>query len=218
MLGDWDWKGANASLQRALALDPGNPAVLYFAAGLAASLGRFEETLELGRRSIALDPLSASSRGALAQTYIVLGRHKAAEVNFKKALELNPHLPVAHEWLGLVYLAQGRSQDAPAEIEQEPMEQWRLQGHAIVYHALGSRKESDSALSELIAKYQSQSAFQIAEVYAFRKEHEQAFEWLDRAYAQHDGGVAETKISPLLKNLDGDPRHIAFLKKLRLPL
>src|SRR5260370_13399658 len=168
MLGDWDWKGANASLQRALALDPGNPAVLYFAAGLAASLGRFEETLELGRRSIALDPLSASSRGALAQTYIVLGRHKAAEVNFKKALELNPHLPVAHEWLGLVYLAQGRSQDAPAEIEQEPMEQWRLQGHAILYHSLGGRKEVDRAFCEIISKYQTQYAVPNFQSFAFR--------------------------------------------------
>src|SRR5260370_8710405 len=158
MLGDWDWKGANASLQRALALDPGNPAVLYFAAGLAASLGRFEETLELGRRSIALDPLNASSRGALAQTYIVLGRHKEAEVNFKKALELNPHLPVAHEWLGLVYLAQGRSQDAPAEIEQEPMEQWRLHGPALLYHHLRAPKWSGRASVDLIAQPPTQLA------------------------------------------------------------
>src|SRR5260370_17086338 len=165
MLGDWDWKGANASLQRALALDPGNPAVLYFAAGLAASLGRFEETLELGRRSIALDPLNASSRGALAQTYIVLGRHKEAEVNFKKALELNPHLPVAHEWLGLVYLAQGRSQDAPAEIEQEPMEQWRLQGDSIVYNSLGGGEEVDSPFFEFICQKPHQSSFPTPPVY-----------------------------------------------------
>jgi len=41
---------------------------------------------------------------------------------------------------------------------------------------------------------------------------------LDRAYVQHDTGVAETKSSTLLKNLRGDPRYAAFLKRLRLPL
>ena len=72
--------------------------------------------------------------------------------------------------------------------------------------------------SELIAKYQSQNAFLIAEVYSFQKEPDQAFKWLDRAYVQHDSTVPETKASTLLKNLRGDPRYTAFLKKLRLPL
>jgi TolB-like protein/DNA-binding winged helix-turn-helix (wHTH) protein/lipoprotein NlpI len=216
-LADWDWTEANASLQRALELDPGNSAVLNLAAGLALSLGRFEEAVELDRRAIALDPLNAALRGSLAETCSILGRHKEAEVEFKKALEINPDLPPNHEGLGLIYLAQGRAQDALAEIEREQMGMWRLQGQAVAYYALGRKKESGSALSELIAKYQSQSAFLIAEVYSFRKEPDQAFEWLDRAYVQHDSGVPETKASTLLQNLRGDPRYIAFLKKIRLP-
>ncbi len=217
-LADWDWTGANASLQRALELDPGNSAVLNLAAGLAASLGRPAETLELGRRAIALDPLNAAIRGSLAETYSILGRQEEAEVEFKKALELDPDLPSIHEGLGLLYLAQGRAQDALAEIEREQMGMWRLQGQAVAYCALRRKKESDTALNELISKYQSQMAFLIAEVYSFRKEPDQAFKWLDRAYLQHDSGVPETKSSTLLKNLRGDPRYTAFLKKLRLPL
>ena len=214
---DWDWTGANASLRRALELDPGNSAVLNLAAGLALSLGRFEEAVELDRRAVALDPLNAALRGSLAETCSILGRHKEAEVEFKKALEINPDLPPNHEGLGLVYLAQGRAQDALAEIEREQMGMWRLQGQAVAYYALGRKKESDTALSELITKHQSQSAFLIAEVYSFRKEPDQAFEWLDRAYVQHNSGVPEAKSSTLLQNLRGDPRYIAFLKKIRLP-
>jgi TolB-like protein/DNA-binding winged helix-turn-helix (wHTH) protein/Flp pilus assembly protein TadD len=215
---DWDWTGANASLQRAVELDPENSAVLNLAAGLVVSLGRFGEALEFNRRAIALDPLNAAIRGSLAETCFTMGRQEEAEVHFKKALELNPDLPPLHEGLGLVYLAQGRAQDALAEIEREQMGSWHLQGQAVAYYALGRKKESDTSLSELIAKYQSQMAFLIAEVYSFRKEPDQAFKWLDRAYAQHDSGVAETKSSTLLKNLRGDPRYTAFLKKLRLPL
>src|SRR5258708_306505 len=215
---DWDWTGAYASLQRALELDPGNSAVLNLAAGLAVSFGRFEEAVELDRQAIALDPLNAAIRGSLAEICSIMGRQEEAEVEFKKALELDPGLAPNHEGLGLVYLAQGRAQDALAEIEREQMGMWRLQGQAVAYYALGRKKESDTAFSELIAKYQSQSAFLISEVYSFRKEPDQAFEWLDRAYVQHDTGVAETKSSTLLKNLRGDPRYTAFLKKLRMPL
>jgi len=215
---DWDWTGANTSLQRAVELDPENSAVLNLAAGLADSFGRFEEAVELLRRAIALDPLNAAIRGSLAEICSVLGRQEEAEAEFKKALELDPDLPSIHEGLGFVYLAQGRAQDALAEIEREQMGMWRLQGQAVAYCALRRKKESDTALNELIAKYQSQNAFLIAEVYASRKEPDQAFKWLDRAYVEHDSGVAETKLSSLLKNLRGDPRYTAFLKKLRLPL
>jgi tetratricopeptide (TPR) repeat protein len=215
---DWDWMGANASLQRALALDPANPAVLYSASTLAGSLGHFEEARELVRRSIALDPLNAASRESLAQVCWAMGRQDEAEANFKKALELNPGRPGDHESLGLVYLVQGRVQDALVEIEREPMAALRLRGQAVAYYALGRKKESDTALSEFIAKYPTSAAFQIGDVYAFRREPDKAFEWLERAYVQHDGGVASTKWDPLLKNLHGDPRYIAFLKKLRLPL
>lgn len=215
---DWDWTGADASLQRALALDPGNSAAVSLASQLAVTLGRFEEALELARRSAELDPLNAVSRGSLAQVCSYMGRQEEAVVHAKKALELNPELPQLRQILGLIYLAQGRAQDALAEIEQEPMAIWRLQGQAVVYYDLGRRKESDAALSELIAKYKANWAFQIAGVYAFRHEPDKAFEWLDRAYAQHDDGLAGAKVDPLLKNLRGDPRYIALLKKLRLPL
>jgi hypothetical protein len=41
--------------------------------------------------------------------------------------------------------------------------------------------------------------------------------WLERAYRQGDGGLAETKVDPLLESLRGDPRYNALLRKLNLP-
>jgi hypothetical protein len=46
---------------------------------------------------------------------------------------------------------------------------------------------------------------------------DQAFKWLDRAYAQRDAGLSEMKGDPLLKTLEADPRYAAFLQKMRLP-
>jgi tetratricopeptide (TPR) repeat protein len=115
---------------------------------------------------------------------------------------------------GVGGVMQGRPQDALPEIELVRNGPFRAALYAIAYYALGRKKESDAALSELITKYHASMAYQIAEVYAFRNQPDEAFEWLDRAYAQHDSGLIGTKVEPLLKKLHGDPRFAAFLKKL----
>jgi len=72
-------------------------------------------------------------------------------------------------------------------------------------------------LRELIAKYHADSAYEIAQVYAFRNQSDEAFEWLGRAYAQRDPSLMSTKVEPLLNSLHNDPRYATFLKKLNLP-
>jgi TolB-like protein/DNA-binding winged helix-turn-helix (wHTH) protein len=213
---DFDWAGADASFQRAVALDPGNPESVRVTAFSAAMLGRFDEALQLNRRAVDLDPLNAHNWESLAETEFYMGQLDRAAADCKKALELNPE--VFSIWnLSQIYIMQGRPQDALPEIELVRYGPIRAALYAIAYYALGRKKESGSALSELIAKYHAGGAYQIAEVYAFRNQSDKAFEWLDRAYTQHDDGLASTKVDPVLKNLHGDPRYAAFLKKLNLP-
>jgi hypothetical protein len=87
-------------------------------------------------------------------------------------------------------------------------------GLTIVHHAIGRRAESDGALQELIEIGAATLACQIAEAHAARGEPDLAFEWLERAYAQRDGGLSEMKTSPHFRSLHGDPRWGAFLKKM----
>ena len=49
---DYDWAGADASFQRAVALEPANAENVGFAAWSAAIFGRFDEALELNRRAV----------------------------------------------------------------------------------------------------------------------------------------------------------------------
>jgi hypothetical protein len=104
--------------------------------------------------------------------------------------------------------------DALPEIERVHYDSFREPLYAIAYHALGRKKESDAALSELIGKYHAGSEYPIAEVYAFRNLSDEAFQWLDRASATHSDDLIETKVDPLLKSLHQDPRYAALLKKL----
>jgi len=214
---DFDWAGADASFQRAIALEPGNPENVRLAASAAALLGRFDEALRLARRAIGLDPLNGDSWESLAETEFVVGQLDEAAADSKKALTLSPDIWSSHIWLSQIHIIQGRPNDALPEIELVPSDPLRASLYPIAYYALGRKKESDAALSNLITKYHASMAYQIAEIYAFRNQPDEAFEWLDRAYAQRDGGLIYTKVEPLLKNLHSDPRFGAFLKKLNLP-
>ncbi len=215
---DWDWAAADASFRRALALEPENANVIRRAGYLARTLGRLEEALTLGREAVELDPLNAYTHLNLGTSAYYAGRHEEAVAVFNKILELDPQFDEAHFFKGSIFLLQGQAQKALAEMELESTPAWRLQGLALAHHALGRKKESDAALAGLIKKYQANWAFRVAEVYAFRGETDLAFEWLEQAYQQRDGGLVVLKGDPLLKNLERDPRHTAFLKKMRLPL
>jgi TolB-like protein/DNA-binding winged helix-turn-helix (wHTH) protein/Tfp pilus assembly protein PilF len=214
---DYDWAGANASFQRAVALEPGNPEYISLAALLAACFGRFDEALQLARRAVDLDPLNAGSWEALAETELFMGLLDQSAADSKKALELDPDHWASPINLGRNYLLQGRPQDALPEIERVHYAPYRAWLYALTYYELGREKESDAALSELIAKYHASNAFEIAEIYAFRNQTDEAFEWLDRAYAQRDPSMMSTKMDPQLKSLHNDPRFAALLKKLNLP-
>jgi TolB-like protein/DNA-binding winged helix-turn-helix (wHTH) protein len=213
---DFDWAGADASYQRAAALEPGNPESVRMAASSARMLGRFDEALRLNRRAVDLDPLNAGSWETLAETEFFMGQLNQALADCKKALELNPDVYPGPIQLTKIYVMQGRPQDALPEIERVRDEPQRAFLYAIAYYALDRKKESDAALSELITKYQ-RNTYRIAEVYAFRNQFDEAFEWLDRAYGQRDAGLILTKVDPLLKSLRHDPRYAALLKKLNLP-
>ena len=214
---DYDWAGANASYQRAVELEPGNPEGVGLAALSAAELGHFDEALQLARRAVDLDPLNAGSWEALAETELFMGQLDQSAADSKKALELDPDYWASPINLSRIYLLQGRPQDALLEIERVHYAPYRAHLYALTYHALGREKESDTALNELITKYHASNVSEIAEVYAFRNQTGEAFEWLDRAYAQRDPSMMSTKMDQLLNSLHNDPRFAALLKKLNLP-
>jgi tetratricopeptide (TPR) repeat protein len=214
---DYDWAGANASFQRAVALEPGNPEYVSLAALTAACFGRFDEALQLARRAVDLDPLNAGSWEALAEVELYMGQLDQSAADSKKALEVNPDHWSNPINLSRIYLLQGRAQDALPEIEKVHNATYRAHLYALTYYALGRKKESDAALRELMMKYHASNAFEIATIYAFRNQTDQAFEWLERAYAQRDPSRMFTKVEPLLNSWHNDPRYAAFLKKLNLP-
>lgn len=216
MSGEWDWTGADASYQKALSLEPRRGR--GEAAQLAIALGRFDQGIALARQVAELDPISAQALATLAFALWYGERLEDAIAVYRRILELIPDYPAIHGLIGLVFLTQSNPQAALSELELVKDPYWQLPGLAMAYHSLGRKAESDAALAEYIEKYQDVGAYNIAQVYAFRRAADLSFQWLEKAYVQHDGGMFLLKVDPFLKKLKSDPRYTAFLEKMRLPI
>lgn len=215
---DWDWAGADAAFQKALALEPQNSVVLLGASSLDATLGRFEEAVTLNRRAVEIDPLSVVAHISMGMHAYYAGQLNLATDAYQKALAISPADPEAHYLLGLVYISRAQPQLALAEFQKDQRGVQRNVGEALAYAALGRKADADASLQQLITDYRTQAAYQIAEVYAFRGETDRAFEWLRLARDHKDSGLPAIKGDPLLKNLYHDPRYADFLKKIGLPV
>jgi serine/threonine protein kinase/tetratricopeptide (TPR) repeat protein len=211
---DWDWEGAKESYRRAMDLAPGNAVGRHGAGVLAQSEGRTEEALSLYTRAVDQDPLSAAAYHRLGTAYLAAGRPSEAEAALRKSIELAPQRVVAHSSLAFALLAQGRLGEAREEAEREGEGVYRLLALTAIYLAEGRADDSDVALRALVEEGAANSAFQIAEAHAIRDEFDAAFEWLERARAQRDPGLAEINGSHLLRSLHGDPRWGALLRKM----
>ncbi len=214
---DWDWQGAETECRTALALAPGDVTVIRNMANMDKSMGRFEEAVTRMQKASRLDPLRAPIFTSLGFLSMYANRLEDAAIAYQRALELVPEYPGAHAFLGLVYLLQGRHEPAIVEIRREADEGWRLYGLAQAFHGASRNVEADSALWALVANYGKESAYQVAEVYAYRGEADHAFEWLEHAYTARDGGLSEIKGDPFLRRIENDPRYLPFLKRLGLP-
>ncbi|MGE5177949.1 MAG: protein kinase domain-containing protein [Bacteroidota bacterium] len=214
ILYDWDWRGAEASYRRALELAPGNAGVLHRSTVLALYRGRTDEMVALYRSAIEQDPLSSATYNNFGHALHMVGRLTEAETVYRKALELAPQRLATHALLSMALMDQGRTAEALEEAGREPEAAFRLWALTILNHALGQGAESDAALRELIEKHAAGWAYQIAEAHAARGEADAAFEWLDRASIQRDGGLSDVKASTRFRSLHDDPRWSAFLRKI----
>ncbi len=213
---DFDYAAADNYLQKVLKLEAGLASSRGTAASLMRTFGRFDESIDLARKSIALDPVQPSRYTNLGYSYYYALRYDEAATAFRKALSLNPERPRAHYYLGRVLLAQGEPQAALAEMRKEPVAVYQVTGLAMVYHAIENREASRQALAELIDNWGETGAFQIAEVYAFLGENDAAFEWLQKAYDTHDFGLAVLLGNPAFAKLTSDARYAPFVEKLGL--
>jgi serine/threonine-protein kinase len=213
---DWNWKAADASFQRALELAPGSTLAINGAATFFGNLGNLDVAVGLFRRAVGLDPLNVPVNRNLGLYCLAAGALQEAEAALTKTLQLSTQSGMTYCWRGLTRLAQGRLDEALADMQKEVSPIFKLVGTAIVHHARGETEASDAALAALIGEYGADSPYQVAEVYGARGDADNAFKWLDKTYADHDPGLSYMKMDPSLAKIRSDPRWQSLLAKVGL--
>jgi TolB-like protein/Flp pilus assembly protein TadD len=220
--GSWDWQGALVDFKRALELNPNDLSTLRRYAATLGDLGRLPECVAVLQRALAIDPANGPVWRSLGSTYTSVGEFDQAREAIQRYLALEPGNMQGLIVLGQNELAARRAADALAAFEKISVVEgdavgWRETGIAMAQHSLGHKAESQRSLDKAIAEAAASSAYQIAEVYAWRGETELAFQWLERAYRQRDGGLSGLKTDALMGSLRADPRYAQMLRKVNLP-
>jgi TolB-like protein len=214
---EWKFAEGLSELQRAKELSPANPTANDLLARVIVYTGRMEEAERQARQAVELDPLSAASQFQLGRVLFYAGKLDEAAAAGRKMAELQPSASSSRRWQVLVALERGDGETALREAQLEPNANFRPFELALAQYVRGDRKASDAALADLIANSREGLAYQIAEVYAVRHEIDKAFEWLQVAFDNHDGGMPSLLVDPLLRDLRDDPRYKALVAKMNFP-
>jgi TolB-like protein len=213
----WDWPAVKTQVDALLASDPHDNAALLRGGQLARALGHMDQALVYFHDSLQLDPLSVIAHVQLSMLLDAMRRPAEAREAANAALAINPLATKAHLLIALFDLQAGQMDAASAALDRESGKYYQLEGRAILAFVLKHTADSNAALAKLIDAYADTAAIQIAQVYAYRGEHTQAFEWLDRAYTQRDPGLVNVKTDPLFTKLHGDRRFSQLLRRMNLP-
>ena len=215
---DFDRAGAEAEYRRAVQLAPNDAEAHYALAGMFATLGQPKAAIDELQRVIAVDPFRGSAYDRQSRCLIALNRLDEAETASLKAIEMQPTNGYFRVQLTMIEVLRGDAQAALTVAQQAPEGTWRDTATAFARQIGSDRAAADAALQSLIERREGNAAFQIAEVFALRKEPDRVFEWLERARANRDPGITVLLSDPFLRAYANDPRFAAFCAKVSLPL
>ncbi len=215
---EWKFSEGLNELNRAKELTPANPTANDLLARVIVYLGRIEAAERQAREAVELDPLSVATQFNLGRVLFIAGKLDEADASGRKVAELQPSSSSSHRWQVLVAVQRADGETALREAQLEPDAGFHSFELALAHYIRGEHEAADAALAQLIATGRDGLAYQIAQVYAVRGETDKAFEWLQIAFDNHDGGTLGLAVDPILRGLHEDPRYKQLLAKLGLPM
>ena len=214
---DFEWADAQAEYRRALQLAPNEPSSLAAVGNASATLGQSGPAITLIRQALTTDPLHAIWYNLLTIYLSGLWQLDEATAASHKAIELEPAAAAFHEQLAIIEIQRGDARAALAAAGQEPPGPWQDVGLALARQIGPDHAAADLACRQLIAKWADAAPYQIAQVYALRRDPDQMFAWLDRAWGSRDPGIQTLLYDAFILRYQHDPRFAAFCRKVGLP-
>jgi TolB-like protein/Tfp pilus assembly protein PilF len=201
---------------KGLQRDPNNPQGSGWLSFLRLAQGRYAEAIELAERTLTLDPLSVNALRSLGDTYRIGGLSDKAIETYSRALELQPDTARVNGRLARMALARGDFETAATHIAREPV-QWAKEMYAIM---LNSKGENSAALQAAALAYEQaygvSNSYQMAEIYGFVGDLDNAFKWLQTGIDVRDPGMPWMTTSEFLVAAHDDPRWASMMEQVGL--
>ena len=220
LLYDWDWPGAQSEFKHDSHLNP--EAVGTFPCYLHSgdTMGRSNEALAELTSQLARDPLSSVNNVEVVCSAYYARQYDRAISHYWRTINLDPGIPIAYANVGRAYVQKHQYSEAIAELEKgskldpgSPLIQSEL-----AYALAASGKMA--AARNIITQMKTQSLhkyvdpFLIAPVYIPLGEPEEAFEWLEKAYAERSSGMPWLQADPKFDPVRSDPRYRELLRRV----
>lgn len=215
---DNDLVGALAEYRRAHALAPNETYSMNFVAGGLENLGQLQAAVEMYRKILAIDPLRVDIYSNLALG--LLGQHEldAAEQVTRKALALQPDFPELYATLTEIDVLRGNVDAARTDAAKEADPAYGPWARVLAQQIGPDRRRADAAMRNYIAKQGQDQPYLVADVYALRKQPDEMFDWLQRAWSQNDPIFGGLLTDPFVLAYQHDPRFATLCKHAGLPL
>jgi len=225
---EFDFPQAQREFLKAIEVNPNSAyAHLFYSNCYLMPVGRVQEAIAENQKALQLDPLSLPINNFMAMTYMMAGQSDLSERQFQHTIEIDPAFPLAHEYYAALLISTDRYEQAIQEDQKAALLRGANPEIAAdeaaaslkAYRAGGAKAYWQRVLDiELKKPAGERSPSNLAALYAMVGNHDKAFEWLDKAYAEREGSnITLVNYDPYWKNLRGDPRLSAYLKRLGLP-
>jgi adenylate cyclase len=211
---DGDLAATARLAERALDRSPTDLATLAIASRVAQALGRYDDAIGLIEYQVDLDPMCIVCRYDLYRLYREVGRLAEAEAAVRAMQVLAP------EWnmklsQAKTLLFKGEAQAALDLIPEDGNPQV-LAARAMALHDLGRQAEFEATFAKLREQWARDHPDEIARVYAWTGEADEAFEWLEKSMPPNRFDVSRYLREPTFAKLHTDPRWHALLERLGL--
>jgi TolB-like protein/Tfp pilus assembly protein PilF len=216
---DNDPAGALAEYRRAHALAPNDTNSMNYLAGGLENFGQLQAAVDLYRKTIANDPLRVDIYVNLVLALLGQRELDSAEQVIRKALALQPGYPWLHGYLTEVDVLRGHAVAAERDAAKEADPVYGPWARALAQQIDPDHRKADAALRDYIAKQGKDQPYFVADLYAVRKQPDEMFEWLQRAWSQRDPNFSGLLLTdPFVLVYQHDPRFADLCKQAGLPL
>jgi len=221
---EWNWNAAEREFEQGMRLNPSDTTGMLLYVNFLGSMGRFDESTEVAKKAVRLDPLSPAVYNELALSLLLAGMRDDALEQYEKSQQLDPdlywtqwslaefHISASEHGKAMPYMAKLRD-----KLDSLPPSIIGLVGG--LYGRAGLHDDAKDILSYLLTRRENEyiPASTVAYLYVGLKDEEASLAWLQKAFNERSIQLTWLNEDYWWDGLRDDPKFIDILARMNFP-